>query len=330
MSAFAPGTTHLGWRITSRLSGGSAPCFNLEKGAQPGVLQVFPFKGAFGAQHQELADRLRRWQEVSHPELVATEVELQDRAVLVIRPTLASLPATKHEDEKACQVLQVAARALVAFHSRGLAHGELCHGSIQIEGARRLLLPPSLDLTPPGVRRLGLDGDPRFAAPEVLDGRPPTPRSDMFSLGLLLYQLVTGNPPADTSDPSDTLAARGAVPAPPLEVGGPALKALYAKLTALHPARRPADAEELLADLEGILTKGRSPVLGALPASEVESISLAGPLLVSILFSGLLAALIWYASGALAPVSPTEGYVFPPPPARAAQQPRSTPPPGAQ
>lgn len=319
MSAFAPGTSHMGWKITSRISAGSAPRFNAEKGGQAGVLQVFPFKGTLGPQHQELADRLRRWQEVSHPELVPAEVDLQDRAVVVIRPTLEVLPPTKHEDEKACQVLQVAARALVAFHSHDLAHGELSSASIQIEGARRLLLPPSLDLTPPGVRRLGLDGDPRFAAPEVLDGRPPTPRSDMFSLGLMLYQLLTGAPPVETSDPSDTLAARGAVPAPALQAGGPALKALYAKLTAIQPRRRPAGAEELLADLEGILAKGRSPSPNDLPPGEVHSISLAGPILTLVFLGGLLAALIWYAGGSLAPQSPTEGYVFPPVPARAEQ-----------
>ncbi|MBL4845122.1 MAG: hypothetical protein JKY65_06335 [Planctomycetes bacterium] len=310
--SLAPGTVHSGWKIVTRASSGPAPQFKVDKSGQAGILQAFPFKGAHGTSHQELAERLRTWQEVTHPELVPTEIEFKDRAVVVIRPNLDALPSVPHDAEKTCQVLQMAARALVEFHNRDLAHGELTPGSIRVDGGRRLLMPPALAPPSPAVSRLGLEADPRYAAPEVLDGRSPTPSSDMFSLGLILYSLLTGDSPTSTTEPADSLAARGALPAPPLKEGSAAMKALYAKLTAIRPEQRPKDAEELLADLAAILKKGKSPALNPLPKGEVQAVSIGGPLLLGVLLACLLGGLTYYMQTYLKSPSPVAEYVFPP------------------
>lgn len=315
MSTFAPGTVHMGWKIVTRASSGPAPRFKVEKGGQPGILQVFPFKGANGPAHQELAERLRRWQGVTHPELVATDVDLQDRAALVVFPLLDAIPAGAYEPEKCLQVLQVIARALVPFHKKGVAHGELSPASVRIDGARRILLPPSLQPPSAGVLRLGIETDPRYAAPEVLDGRLATPRSDMFSIGLILYRLLTGEPPTKTQDPADSFAARGAEPAPALKGDtSAAFKALYAKLTALREEQRPRDAEELIADLEALAQKGKAPQLNSLPGGSVEAVSIGGPLFMAVVLGGLLFGIGYYMTAFLEPVSPVAEYVFPPKP----------------
>jgi protein kinase-like protein len=311
--SFAPGTVHMGWKVVTRASSGPAPRFKVEKGGQKGILQAFPFKGANGPVHQELAERLRRWQGVTHPELVATDVDLQDRAALVVFPLLDALPSEAYEAQKAVQILQVIARALVPFHKKGVAHGELSPASVRVEGARRVLLPPSLQPPQPGVLRLGIETDPRYAAPEVLDGRLATPRSDMFSVGLIFYRLLTGDAPTKTQDPADSFAARGAEPAPALKADtNPALKALYAKLTALREEQRPQDAEELVADLEALVGSGKAPQPNKLPGGAIRAVSIGGPLFMTLILGGLLAGVGYYTTTFLKPVSPVAEYVFPP------------------
>jgi len=313
VSSFAPGTVHLGWKVVTRASSGPAPRFKVEKGGQAGILQAFPFKGANGPVHQELAERLRRWQGLTHPELVATDVDLQDRAALVVFPLLDPLPPGAYEAEKCVQILQVIARALVPFHKKGIAHGELSPASVRLDGARRILLPPSLQPPLPGVLRLGIETDPRYAAPEVLDGRPPSPRSDMFSIGLIFYRLLTGDPPTKTQEPADSFAARGAEPAPALDPGtNGALKALYAKLTAIREEQRPQDAEELVADLEALVTRGLGPELNSLPGGEVRAVSIGGPFFMAIVLAGLFVGIGYYMTTFLHPISPVAEYVFPP------------------
>ncbi len=313
MSSFAPGTVHLGWKVVTRASSGPAPRFKVEKGGQAGILQAFPFKGANGPVHQELAERLRRWQGLTHPELVSTDVELQDRAALVVFPVLDPIPAGAYEAEKCVQILQVIARALVPFHKKGIAHGELSPAAVRIDGARRILLPPSLQPPLPGVLRLGIETDPRYAAPEVLDGRPPSPRSDMFSIGLIFYRLLTGEPPTKTQEPADSFAARGAEPAPALAPDtNAALKALYDKLTAIREEQRPQDAEELVADLEALVARGQAPELNALPGGEVQAVSIGGPFFMLVVLAGLLVGIAYYMTTFLDPVSPVAEYVFPP------------------
>lgn len=99
-------------------------------------------------------------------------------------------------------------RALAAVHACGLLHGDIKAQNVMREPDGRIVL---MDF---GTSRLAhaiaspaLAGTPLYLAPEVLDGEPATPASDVYSVGVLLYFLVTGSFPATGS----TLDEVGAV-----------------------------------------------------------------------------------------------------------------------
>ncbi len=92
-------------------------------------------------------------------------------------------------------------RALAAVHSAGLLHGDIkAHNVMRAEGGRTMLMDfgagRELKLAPilPGS---DFAGTPIYLAPEVFAGANRTPASDIYSLGVLLYFLVTGSYPVD-------------------------------------------------------------------------------------------------------------------------------------
>ncbi len=98
-------------------------------------------------------------------------------------------------------------RAVAALHREGLAHGLLAPDNIVREAGGRLVL---MDVWPQGVPLDALDLQPMalaFLAPEVADGQAPSSRTDIYSLGVVLYYLVSGAYPVRAASLSE-LAAR--------------------------------------------------------------------------------------------------------------------------
>ena len=98
-------------------------------------------------------------------------------------------------------------RAVAALHREGLAHGLLSPDNIVREAGGRLVL---MDVWPQGVPIEALDleaGTLPFLAPEVVSGDPPSGRSDIYGLGVVLFYLVSGAYPVRASSLGD-LAGR--------------------------------------------------------------------------------------------------------------------------
>ncbi|HTU08757.1 MAG TPA: protein kinase, partial [Trebonia sp.] len=88
-------------------------------------------------------------------------------------------------------------------------------------------------------------GTTQYMAPERIAGAPATPASDLYSLGILIYECLTGLPPFDGGT-AEVMAGHLYLPLPPLPAGvPPELDDLIARLTAKDPAARLADAAEL-------------------------------------------------------------------------------------
>src|SRR5439155_23094485 len=91
-------------------------------------------------------------------------------------------------------------RALAAIHAAGLIHRDVKAQNVMREAGGRIVLMDlgtgrEIDRT--GRRALSdLAGTPLYLAPEIFDGAPASERSDLYSLGVLLYHLVTGSFPA--------------------------------------------------------------------------------------------------------------------------------------
>jgi hypothetical protein len=109
-------------------------------------------------------------------------------------------------------------------------------------------------------------GTPLYLAPELAHGERPGPRSDLYSVGAVLYHLLAGRPPFEGDDPTEVVARHVHEPVEPIERLVPGLPAMLSEL--VHrclekaPAKRPADAAELMGALDGCtveLTWGRGP-----------------------------------------------------------------------
>lgn len=159
--------------------------------------------------------------------------------------------------------------ALAAVHGAGLVHGDLTTRNVMRVGSAaasggsgRIVLMDFgsvHDRAHPGLIAFGT---PLFTAPEVLDGAEPTPRSDVYSLGVVLYRLLTARYPVEPASAarireqllSDArMALREARPDLP-----PALVQAVERAASPHPERRFATAAELEQALAEALPAARS------------------------------------------------------------------------
>jgi tetratricopeptide (TPR) repeat protein len=143
--------------------------------------------------------------------------------------------------------------ALAQIHDAGWVHGDVKSANVLLDadGLARLADFGS-------ARRIGdtaaTGASPYSVSPERLDGAPAAPADDIYAVGVLLYELVSGHPPfyPDLTpervrhEAPAPLAGR---PAPPEE-----LRALVARCLAKSPADRPASLHEVRAELERCLT----------------------------------------------------------------------------
>jgi serine/threonine-protein kinase len=165
--------------------------------------------------------RNRFWQEaraaaqVAHPNAcrIYDIAEEQDRLVLVMefiegeslarRMERGPLPA--HE---AGQIALALLSALQAFHKIGVVHRDLKPANIVLSNSGTKLLDFGIakhislntseetSATLAGATAPGIFlGTPRYASPEQFLGRPVDARSDLFSMGVILYEMLTGQPP---------------------------------------------------------------------------------------------------------------------------------------
>jgi serine/threonine-protein kinase len=113
-------------------------------------------------------------------------------------------------------------------------------------------------------------GTPSYMAPEQLAGKEVSVQSDLFALGLVLYELFTGQRafPANTPAELRRLHEAGAVPKPSEVVGGlsPAVEQVILRCLERAPADRPRSAHEVVAALPGA-----DPLRAALAAGETPS-----------------------------------------------------------
>ncbi len=129
------------------------------------------------------------------------------------------------------------ASALEAAHGAGLVHGDVRPGNVLVgAGGARLF-----DF---GTGRIVHAGQ---TAPEVIDGAPPGPASDLYGLGVVLHLALTGQMPFAGDGPAERLAAqrRG----PPAVAGPRGLASLVKLLLHPDPTRRPSDLASVRAAL---------------------------------------------------------------------------------
>ncbi|MGE0788258.1 MAG: protein kinase [Sandaracinaceae bacterium] len=156
--------------------------------------------------------------------------------------------------ELGAQLIAQLCRALDYLHSRRIVHGDVKPGNVLVdEDEDRLIL---LDF---GVSRaLGASlgtrvvGSPPYMAPEIVTGGMVDGRSDLYALGITLYQLVSGRVPF-RGTPAEVMVAHVEREPPDLDGHVPLpLQALIARLLAKDPAARPSRPADVIDSLARI------------------------------------------------------------------------------
>jgi serine/threonine protein kinase len=177
-------------------------------------------------------------------------VQGPDLATLLLRE--GALPP-----ERAARIASGIARGLAAIHADGIVHRDLKpHNVLIAEGDRAVIADFGVARTHAATRLTmtgHLIGTVAYMAPEQFDGEPATAAVDLYALGAILHEMLTGATLYPAADPLQTIQAIRERPMPPLppEVP-PRLARLVARLLEKDPSRRPAGAGAVVEELEAI------------------------------------------------------------------------------
>lgn len=237
---------------------------------------------------------------VKHPNIVTVYQAFQDRGtVFMVMEFLRgeSLEAwvrrTSGPDlTDVIRIAHEAAEGLAALHAHGLIHRDIKPANIWLEArtAGRSKSAPGfqvkildLGLVRAVDERDGLTasgmvmGTPAYMSLEQVRGQPLDHRTDLFSLGCVMYALCTGRPPFKAENPVAQAAALLRGRFTPVRELNPAvpevLAVLITRMLASEPDARPASAAEVLDALDDISDVSQTPVVGIdglnpLPATE--------------------------------------------------------------
>jgi serine/threonine-protein kinase len=161
--------------------------------------------------------------------------------------------------------------------------------------------PPSVRASTLAPSRRGLQGTPRYMAPEQIAGLPLDARADLYSLGAVLYHMLTGRPPFAERDAKAVMNQHLREPPPPFrevvpDAAIPAeLEALVMRALAKEPAQRTRSAEvflQALGAIEPSLCRAvGGPVAGSMPPIPMPSLRGRGRLGIGLGAAAGLAAL---------------------------------------
>jgi serine/threonine-protein kinase len=185
---------------------------------------------------------------------------------------LSELITRPIDPEQAALLMAQAADGLAVAHAAGIVHRD-------VKPANFLVTPDGkVKITDFGIARARgaasitdtgtILGTPHYVAPEVAEGREATPSSDLYSLGVVLYEALTGVKPFEGATPiAIALAHLRDEPKPLPGTVPPELRSIVEATMARDPAQRPPDAAALAAALRSFAAgpEGRATTAMAVP-----------------------------------------------------------------
>ena len=186
---------------------------------------------------------------------------------------VSSHPGLKLADK--VEIVRQVARALEHAHERGVVHRDVKPGNILVTkdgkakvadfGIGKLVTGASTDLTRTGM----MIGSPAYMSPEQIRGDKIDGRSDFFSLGVVLYELLTGSRPfpGDSittlvyqilhTEPRDPLSLRADLP--------PEAREVFARLLGKQAEARPAHADDFIREIDRLVAELARTKVTAVP-----------------------------------------------------------------
>jgi serine/threonine-protein kinase len=189
-------------------------------------------------------------------------VDGEDLSVLLRR--IGRLP-----EERAIEIARQICAGLAAAHERGILHRDLKPANIMLDGSGRVRI-MDFSLAAIGAVDDVRAGTPAYMAPEQLAGLEVTVRSDIYALGLVLYEVFTGRRAFDAKTVADLVAQHqsGSITSPIQLVSSldDAVDRAIMRCLESEPARRPSSALAVAASMPG-----GDPLAAALAAGETPS-----------------------------------------------------------
>lgn len=222
---------------------------------------------------------------INHPNVVSVLDfgESHENPFLVMEyvpgKSLDELTGSPMDPKKATAIVAQAADAAGAAHAQAVVHRDIKPANILLTEEERVKLVDFGIASLENVDRITQTGttigSPHYISPEQATGEKATPRSDVYALGIVLFELLTGQRPFE----GETIAAvamahvdeAARAPSELVPSVDPALDAIVLKALAKDPADRFADGRELSEAL-GPGTDARTMVVGAAAAEEAEDI----------------------------------------------------------
>lgn len=221
-------------------------------------------------------DRLQRFQQearaiaaLNHPNICQIYDVGPD--YLVLECVEGAPPRGPMPPDTAVRLIVQVAAALETAHARGILHRDLKPGNILVtnDGMAKLLdfglakpIDPDDDVT--RTQFGAVVGTVSYMSPEQAEGRPVDVRSDIFSLGAVLYELLSGRRAFDGDSVVQTIGAVLKAEPPPIDAP-PAL----ARIVTRCLARLPADRFQTMAELKRALDDAMRPAASAQPSIAV-------------------------------------------------------------
>jgi eukaryotic-like serine/threonine-protein kinase len=224
------------------------------------AIKLFPAELARGEARDRFVQEARVVGQISHPSVIALHdmgIDEPTQTPYLVMEYIKGQSLEKLLEKgsiphtKACAWVAEVATALAVAHRKGVIHGDVKPANILIAEDDRL------KLTDFGMARLAsrdskdtpLLGSPAYWCPEQIVGKSQDARSDIFSLGVVLYELVTGHRPFD-ADSLQGICSRilSSTPLPPSHANPSvptALNEVIASCLAKDPNQRCASVEIL-------------------------------------------------------------------------------------
>jgi len=239
------------------------------------AIKLFPKELASGEARQRFIQEARVVGQLSHPSIITLHdmgIDEATQTPYLVMEFLEGQPLDRLLDRgsvpfpRACAWAAEVACALGVAHRKGVIHGDVKPANMLITDDGRLKL---MDF---GMARLAshdskatpLVGTPAYWCPEQILGKPQDARSDLFSLGVVLYEMVTGKRPFD-ADSLQAICSRvlSSTPLPPSHAN-PSVPSnfdgIVARCLAKDPAARYAPAEALAEELYPLARRKETPV----------------------------------------------------------------------